>query len=154
MSKAIMLDDEMPSQPMPSQPMAAAAPPLGPPLTSTFPRNGDAGFEVPVNPECPAGTGQRSADDGSRSWCEKVGVDAGIKHGWMTEYHANGMASVAGEYRDGLRVGVWTRYYENGVKRAQAEFADGLQDGVLISWATDGSKVYEKWFQEGAPASR
>jgi hypothetical protein len=133
-----------------------AAVQIGPPLTAGMPRNGDEGFEVPVNPACPPGTTQRSSQQGGalREWCEKIGVDAGIKHGWMTEYHANGVAAVAGEYRDGLRVGVWTRYHDNGVKRVQAEFENGLQDGILISWGPDGTKIYEKYFSQGAPASR
>lgn len=149
------MDSPPMGQPM-GQPMAAASLRIGPPLTAGIPRRGDDGFEVPVDPECPQGTTQRSSEnaDGSRTWCEKVGMDAGIKHGWMTEYHPNGGAAVAGEYRDGLRVGVWTRYYDTGVKRVQAEFRDGLQDGVLISWGPDGSKIYEKFFAEGAPASR
>ena len=99
-------------------------------------------------------SGVNSPPEGTRSWCERVGADAGIKHGWMTEYHGSGAPKVAGEYRDGLQVGVWTRYYEHGGKRVQAEFQDGLQSGVLISWNPDGSLAYEKYFVDGAPASR
>jgi hypothetical protein len=127
-----------------------------PPLTAGIARDGDNGFAVPTAPACPPGTARRGGapPDNSREWCEKVGVDAGIKHGWMTEYHASGPPAVAGEYRDGLRIGVWTRYYDSGTKRVQAEFEDGLQHGVLISWNPDGSKAYEKYFAQGAPASR
>jgi hypothetical protein len=144
------------------KPVAYQAPPtrspIAPikPLTASIQRNGDDGFAIPNAPACSPGTTRRggSPPEGSREWCEKTGADAGIKHGWTTEYHASGSPAVAGEYRDGLRVGVWTRYYENGGKRVQAEFQDGLQDGVLISWNPDGSKAYEKYFAQGAPASR
>jgi hypothetical protein len=134
------------------------APPArrGPPLTDGIPRDGENGFAMPADTSCPSGAVQRGAapPESTRSWCEKSGRDAGIKHGWMTEYHETGAPKVAGEYHDGLRVGVWTRYYEHGSKRVQAEFQEGLQDGVLISWNPDGSIAYEKYFEGGAPASR
>jgi hypothetical protein len=137
----------------------AMAPPtlsLRAPLTNGIARNGDAGFAVPVSPQCPPGTQLRGASppEGSREWCDKVGRDAGIKHGWMTAYHETGARAAAGEYRDGLRIGVWSRYYEDGSLRVQAEFEDGLQHGVLLSWNRDGSLATEKHFSQGAPASR
>jgi hypothetical protein len=141
-----------PYNPMTAPPTLSA----GPPITDAIPRNGDLGFAVPLSPDCPPGTQRRGAmpPEGNRQWCEKVGPDAGIKHGWMTEYHDNGQPKVAGEYRDGLRVGVWSRYYEDGGKRVQAQFEDGLQHGVLLSWNPDGSLAFEKRFEQGAPASR
>lgn len=147
-----------PAAPAP-QPAALYDPPTlaaGPPLTDSIRRNGNQGFAIPVDPECPPGTTRLGAPppEGDRVWCEKLGRDAGIKHGWMTEYHANGNLRVAGEYRDGLRVGVWSRFYPDGTKRVQAEFRDGLQHGVLLSWNPDGSLAYEQHFEEGAPASR
>lgn len=128
----------------------------GPPLTDAMQRNGDQGFAIPLQPDCPPGTTRRGAapPGGDREWCEKVGRDEGIKHGWMTEYHDNGKPKVAGEYRDGLRVGVWSRFYADGSKRVQAQFVDGLQHGVLLSWNPDGSLAYEQHFAQGSPASR
>ncbi len=128
----------------------------GPPLTAEIPRNGDQGFALPLSPDCPAGTQSQGSSPpyGLREWCEKVGADAGIKHGWMAEYWDNGNPKIAGEYRDGLRVGVWSRFYDDGSKRVQAEFRDGLQEGILLSWNPDGSLAYEKHFSQGAPASR
>jgi hypothetical protein len=136
------------------QAMPAALP--SPPLTAGIARNGNAGFAIPMTPNCSPGTALRGAapPEGTREWCEKIGADAGIKHGWMTEYHEGGARAVAGEYRDGLRVGIWSRFYDDGTKRAQAEFEDGLQHGVLLSWNPDGSLAYEKHFSQGAPASR
>ncbi len=152
--QVVVAASNRPAKPAPRR--AAPPAPPSPPLTASIQRHGDDGFAVPVAPACPPGTELRGAAPpaGTREWCERVGVDAGIKHGWMTEYHDNGNPAVAGEYRDGLRVGVWTRYYEDGTKRAQAEFEDGLQHGVLISWGPDGSKIYEQYFEGGAPASR
>jgi hypothetical protein len=138
---------------------AFAAPPrpapAAPPLTAALRRQGDGGFAVPSDPECPPGTARRGAPPpaGKREWCERVGADAGIKHGWMTEYHASGAPAASGEYRDGLRVGVWTRYYEDGSKRVQAQFENGLQSGVLISWGPDGAKIYEQQFVDGTPVT-
>ncbi len=140
-------------------PQQAYEPPtlsIRPPITDGIARNGDDGFAVPADPPCPSGTQPRGAvpPEGTRTWCEKIGQDAGIKHGWMTEYHANGQPLSSGEYRDGLRVGVWSRFYDDGQKRVQAQFEDGLQHGVLLSWNPDGSLAYEKQFSQGAPASR
>ncbi len=161
-----------PGQPGQASPMQASAPnpvvpapenfrapptlSVRPPLTDGLARNGDRGFAIPISPECPPGTAAQGAvpPNGTREWCEKVGMDAGIKHGWMTEYYENGEPKTAGEYRDGLRVGVWSRFYDDGTLRVQAQFEDGLQHGVLLSWNPDGSLAYEKHFDRGAPASR
>lgn len=125
-------------------------------LTAGIGRDGDRGFAVPESPGCPPATTAKGAapPDQSRRWCEKTGPYAGIKHGWMTQWHPNGQPALAGEYQDGLRVGVWTRWHENGTKRVQAEFADGLQDGVLLAWDRAGDMVYESSFTNGGPASR
>ena len=124
-------------------------------LTSGIGRDGDRGFAVPESPDCPPATAQMGTapPEESRRWCEKIGADAGIKHGWMTGWHSNGKLALAGEYRDGLRVGIWTRWHENGAKRVQAQFVDGMQDGVMLAWDRDGDMVHEAIFANGGPAA-
>jgi hypothetical protein len=110
------------------------------------------GFPVPEDPDCPAGTAERQAEAAAshESWCERVGKDAGLKHGWFFEYAADGRPLVAGEYRNGMRVGVWTRWHANGEKRAQAQFRDGMQHGVLLAWNEAGQNVGRYTYREGA----
>jgi antitoxin component YwqK of YwqJK toxin-antitoxin module len=86
---------------------------------------------------------------GFKEWCERVGPDQGLKHGWYAEWYPDGRPSRSGAYEDGLRVGVWTRWYPNGRKRVQAEFKSGLQHGKLISWDKAGRKLGEQQFRNG-----
>ena len=90
--------------------------------------------------------------EGDKRWCARS--EGGLKHGWYTEWHANGQPALAGEYRDGLKVGVWTRWHANGEKRVQARFENGLQDGSMLAWNDSGTKVHEGFFTSGGPASR
>lgn len=109
------------------------------------------GFIVPYRPECPSETVRLGAEPPAafEEWCERIGPDEGIRHGWYSKWHSNGRPAEAGEYRDGLRVGVWTRWYPNGSKRVQMEFRDGLQHGRLLSWDQHGTKLGEQLYANG-----
>jgi antitoxin component YwqK of YwqJK toxin-antitoxin module len=91
---------------------------------------------------------------GFKEWCERVGRDQGLKHGWYAEWYPDGRPSRSGAYEDGLRVGVWTRWYSNGRKRVQAEFERGLQHGKLTSWDRDGRQLGEQLFRNGSVVKR
>ena len=114
--------------------------------------DGGVGFVVPYRPDCPSGTERRGAEppEGFEEWCARVGRDAGIKHGWYSEWYPSGRPANAGAFEDGLRIGVWTRWYPSGKKRVQAEFRRGLQHGKLMSWDEQGNQLGEQLFKDGA----
>ncbi len=110
--------------------------------------------EVPET--CPAGAVLRGARPprGRKAWCERIGTDAGVKHGWVASWHASGQLESTGQYRDGVRVGTWTRWYPNGTRRAQARFKEGVQDGLMTAWDQSGNVSREVLFRAGAAVSR
>jgi hypothetical protein len=146
------------SDPVPDTPVGdrtgrgPAPPPASRATTASIGRDGERGFAIPESPGCPLGTVSKGSGppSGLELWCERVGVDGGMKHGWLSSWHENENPAMAGEYRDGLRVGVWTRWYPSGGKRVQAEFVDGVQHGAMIAWDAHGVKVHESRFSAGA----
>lgn len=114
--------------------------------------DGGVGFVVPYRPDCPLGTERRGGEPPTafKESCVRVGSNAGIKHGWHSEWYPSGRPSTAGAYEDGLQVGVWTRWYPSGGKRVQAQFRRGLQHGKLISWDENGNRLGEQLFENGS----
>ena len=145
------------SDPVPDTPIGdrtgrgMAPPPASRATTASIGRDSERGFAIPESPGCPPGTVSKGSGppSGLELWCERVGVDDGMKHGWLSTWHENQSPAMAGEYRDGLRVGVWTRWYPSGGKRVQAEFVDGVQHGAMIAWDGHGVKVHETRFSAG-----
>ncbi len=144
-------DSKAPRAGSPRQGDAAGAP-RGRADPSQNAYDGGQGFMVPYRPACPEGSERRGAQppEGFEEWCARVGRDAGLKHGWYSEWYPNGRPAQAGAYEDGLQVGIWTRWYPNGRKRVQAQFERGLQHGKLISWSEDGRQLGEKLFEQGS----
>jgi|GEM_PF-1631691 len=84
-----------------------------------------------------------------------------IKHGKITEYHPNGILSVAGNYKQGNKEGIWLGFHPNGILKDSILYEANNPKGIALSWYDDGNlsdsinyddngkAVAIQWFQNG-----
>jgi antitoxin component YwqK of YwqJK toxin-antitoxin module len=53
-------------------------------------------------------------------------------------FHANGVPSREGEYRNGVRHGVYRTWYADGRPYEVRHYVDGREQGLQRSWTPDG----------------
>ncbi len=88
---------------------------------------------------------------------------AGRLDGLWREWHANGAAASASEFKLGVPDGAAAEWYENGALRQLGGFAGGERTGLWISWYASGqirargvyerglrSGLWEEWHESGA----
>lgn len=61
----------------------------------------------------------------------------------MTFWHPNGVVSLKGPARDGVRGGTWTGWYPSGALAERGEYVRGMREGIWSTWSEDGGQRFE-----------
>lgn len=70
----------------------------------------------------------------------------GVRDGFVTLWHDNGVKQGEGQYTSGRKVGPWTWWFANGHKRWEGSYVDDRPEGFERGWYENGVLEYEGSF--------
>ncbi len=100
----------------------------------------EAPAEAPIDPRF----GKLSAYNSRRASTSDVN---GVRNGFLTLWHDNGVKEGEGQFVEGRKVGPWTWWFKSGQKRWEGTYVDDRPDGFERGWYANGMLEYEGSFQ-------
>jgi hypothetical protein len=108
--------------------------------SSDFAQAGDTPASAPIDPRW-SNLSAYNARNASVSDAD------GLREGYLTLWHGNGVKQGEGLYVEGRKQGPWTWWYDNGQKRWEGTYAEDRPEGFERGWYENGMLEYEGSFQ-------
>jgi antitoxin component YwqK of YwqJK toxin-antitoxin module len=100
----------------------------------------EAAAQAPIDP----GLGKLAAYNSRRASTSDAN---GVREGFLTLWHDNGVKEGEGQFVAGRKVGPWTWWFKSGQKRWEGTYADDRPDGFERGWYENGMLEYEGGFR-------